>query len=237
MFFTAAIKGVVSSQVQEALENPQVRVEETAAGIAPGGETQNARRPSLLDFLVPGYSLMFLFFLVPSLAMTVIEERQTGAMSRLLSAPLPRSRILLGKLLTYFLIGAGQMAALLLAGKLIFRIDLGGALLALGAVIAASALAMAGLGILIAALARTQSQADGLASIIVLAMAVVSGAMFPSISIPGLQAVTPHYWSMQGFLNVIARGQGMEGVLLPVGILLTMAAVFFTAGAVRFRFE
>ncbi len=76
-----------------------------------------------------------------------------------------------------------------------------------------------------------------MAAIVVLAMAVVSGAMFPSISIPGVQQITPHYWSMQGFLNVISRGQGIEGILLPVGILLTMAAVFFTIGAVRFRFE
>jgi ABC-2 type transport system permease protein len=232
LFFTAAVKGVVSSQVQEALENPQVRMNET-----PFEETQNTRRPSLLETLVPGYSLMFLFFLVPNLAMTVMEERETGTLRRLLSAPLPRSRILLGKMLPYFLLGALQMVVILLASKLLFHINLGGAPLALGVVIAASALAMAGMGILIAALAHTQGQADGLAAIVVLAMAVVSGAMFPSISIPGLQMITPHYWSMQGFLNVISRGQGIEGVLLPVGILLTMAAVFFTVGAVRFRFE
>ncbi len=232
LFFTAAVKGVVSSQVQEALENPQVRLSE-----APVEETQTARKPSLLDYLVPGYSLMFLFFLVPNLATTVIEERETGTLRRLLSAPLPRSRILLGKMLPYFLIGVAQMIAVLLASKLLFNIDLGGAPLALGVVIAASALAMSGMGVLISALAHTQAQADGLAAIVVLAMAVVSGAMFPSISIPGVQQITPHYWSMQGFLNVISRGQGIEGILLPVGILLTMAAVFFTIGAVRFRFE
>jgi ABC-2 type transport system permease protein len=96
---------------------------------------------------------------------------------------------------------------------------------------------MASLGILIAAWARTESQADGLAVVLVLAMAVVSGAMFPSIQIPGLQLVTPHYWSMQGFLNIIARGQGTEGAFLPAGILLSMSALFFTVGAVRFHLE
>ncbi len=117
---------MVSSQVQEALENPQVRLSE-----APVEETQTARKPSLLDYLVPGYSLMFLFFLVPNLATTVIEERETGTLRRLLSAPLPRSRILLGKMLPYFLIGVAQMIAVLLASKLLFNIDLGGAPLAL----------------------------------------------------------------------------------------------------------
>ncbi len=231
-FFTSAIKGVVSSQVQETLKNPQVKVD-----AQPYADTGTVRRPSLLDHLVPGYSLMFVYFLIPSLALTVIEERQTGTLRRLLVAPLGRSQILLGKLLPYFLIAVVQFIFVLIASRLLFGIDLGNSTAALAIMIVASALAMAGLGILIATFARSEGQADGLATIIVLAMAVVSGAMFPNIAIPGLQAATPHYWSMQGFLNVILHGQGVPGVLGPAGILLTMAAVFFTVGAVRFRFE
>lgn len=231
-FFTSAIKGVVSSQVQEALENPQVKVD-----TQPYEETGKVRRPSLLDYLVPGYSLMFVYFLIPSLALTVIEERQTGTLRRLLVAPLARSQILLGKLLPYFLIAIGQFIFVLVASRLLFGIDLGNSTAALVIMIVSSALAMAGLGILIATFARSEGQADGLSTIIVLAMAVISGAMFPNIAIPGLQTITPHYWSMQGFLNVTLHGQGVSGVMVPAGILLTMAAVFFTVGAVRFRFE
>jgi ABC-2 type transport system permease protein len=231
-FFTAALKGIVSSQVQESLENPQVQL-----AVRPFDGDQDFHRPSLLDYLVPGYSLMFVFFLIPSLALTVIEEREVGTLRRLLVAPVPRSRILLGKMIPYFFIAVLQMLTVLLVSRLVFGIGLGNSIPALLLIIVCSALVMAALGILIAALAQTEGQADGLAIVVVLSMAVVSGAMFPSISIPGLQMITPHYWAMQGFLNVISRGLGVEGVLLPVGILLTMAAVFFTAGAVRFRFE
>jgi ABC-2 type transport system permease protein len=233
-FFSAALKGVVSSQVEEALANPQVTVD---ARPVEGKEQQEARRPSLLDYLVPGYSLMFVFFLISNLAATVIEERQTGTLQRLLVAPVPRSRILLGKMIPYFLIAAAQFTVILLASKLIFGIDLGNSVLALGVIILASSLAVVSLGILIAAFARSEGQASGLTIVLVLAMAVVSGAMFPNIAIPGIQALTPHYWAMQGFVNTIARGQDVQGVLLPAGILLTMSAVFFTIGAVRFRFE
>jgi ABC-2 type transport system permease protein len=231
-FFTAALKGIISSQVQETIDNPQVQL-----AMVPFEGQEQARRPSLLDSLVPGYSLMFVFFLIPSLALTVIEERESGTLRRLLVAPVPRSRILLGKMLPYFLIATVQLITLLLVSKLLFGIDLGNSVLALAVIIVCSALVMSGLGILIAAVSQTEGQADGLAIVSVLSMAVISGAMFPSISIPTLQMITPHYWSMQGFINVISRGQGMEGVLLPAGILLTMAAVFFTIGAVRFRFE
>ncbi len=231
-FFTAAIKGVVSSQVQDALDNPQVQLSVQASEVDAA-----VRQPSLLDHLVPGFSLMFVFFLISNLAVTVIEERQTGTLRRLLVAPIPRSRILLGKMLPYFLISVVQMTLVFGLSKLAFGIDLGHSMLGLGVIIAASSLAMASLGILVASLAQTEGQADGLGIVLVLAMAVISGSMFPSIFIPGLQYVTPHYWAMQGFLNIIARAGGVETVLRPAGVLLTMAAVFFTIGAIRFRFE
>lgn len=231
-FFAAAVKGVVSSQVQEALAAPQIQV-----ALQPLEETENARRPSLLDFLVPGYSLIFVYFLIPSLALTVIEERRMGMLQRLLVTPVSRSKILLGKMLPYSLIAAAQFVIVFTASWLLFGIDLGDSAVALAIVIFSSSLAMVGLGILIASFARSEGQADGIAIIIVLAMAVVSGVIFPNVSIPGLQLVTPQYWSMQGFLNVIIYGQGIPGVLGPTGILMTMAAAFFTAGAVRFWFE
>lgn len=231
-FLTSALKGVVSSQVQDAMDNPQVQLH-----VEPFEAQEEVRKPSLLDYLVPGYSLMFVFFLISSLAMTVIEEREMGTLRRLLVAPVARSRILLGKLLPYFLIAVVQFIAILLASSYIFNIDLGDAPLGLVMIIISSAAVMAGMGILIAALAKTAAQADGITTVVVLAMAVVSGAMFPSISIPGLQFVTPHYWAMQGFLNIIARGQGIAGALLPSGILMSMAVIFFTIGAIKFRFE
>ncbi len=233
-FFAAAQEGVVASQVEQALTNPQVTIDAQPFELEDG---QAARQPSLLDYLVPGYSLMFVFFLISNIATTVIEERQVGALRRLMVTPVPRSRILLGKMLPYFLIAVLQFVVILLASKLIFGIDLGNSPLALAIIILAVSLSMAALGILISAFAQSEGQAGGLTTILVLAMAVVSGAMFPTISIPGLKALTPHYWAMQGFINTIARGQGVEGVLLPAGVLITMAAVFFTIGAMRFQFE
>ncbi len=233
-FFTAAVKGVVSNQVEEALSNPEISVKVQPLEKA---KDQAARRPTLLDYLVPGYSLMFVFFLISNIAATVIEERQSGTLRRLLIAPVPRSRILLGKMFPYFWIAVVQLTVVLLASKFIFGVDLGNSILALGVIILASAMAVVSLGILIAAFARSESQAGGLSIVLVLAMAVVSGVMFPNISIPGIKALTPHYWAMQGFINTIALGQDVQGVLLPAGILLSMSAVFFTIGAIRFRFE
>lgn len=231
-FFTAALKGVISSQVQEAMDNPLVTI-----SAQPIQGQENARRPSLLDYLVPGYSLMFVFFLISNLAMTVIEERESGTLRRLLITPVPRSRILMGKMLPYYLIAVTQFVFVLLFSRLAFGIDLGHSNLGLAVIILTASLTMVTMGILLAAFAQNEGHAGGLSIVVVLAMAVVSGAMFPNIAIPGLQMITPHYWAMQGFINIISRGQGVESTFLPAGILLTMSAVFFTIGAIRFRFE
>ncbi|NLG95932.1 MAG: ABC transporter permease [Chloroflexi bacterium] len=234
-FLTAAIKGVVSSQVQDALDDPLISLD-----VQPARELEHVRRPSLIDSLVPGNSLMFVYFLVPSLALAVIAERETGSLRRLLIAPIPRSSLLLGKLIPYALIGIAQMTFILLISQLLFRLEIRWSVesfLALGLLITASALAMGALGIFIAAVARTEGQANGLAIVIILVMAVASGAMFPAVSLPVIKFITPHYWALQGFANVIARGQGFEGVLGPTGILLTIAALLFTAGAVLFSIQ
>jgi hypothetical protein len=42
---------------------------------------------------------------------------------------------------------------------------------------------------------------------------------------------------MQGMLDILLRGQDAGGVLLEAGVLIGFAAVFFTIGARRFRYE
>jgi len=42
---------------------------------------------------------------------------------------------------------------------------------------------------------------------------------------------------MDGFQNIILRGLGLDSVLLPAGILLVYAVVFFGLAVWRFRFE
>ena len=47
----------------------------------------------------------------------------------------------------------------------------------------------------------------------------------------------PPRWAMQGMLDIVLRGQGLEGVLPEAGVLLGMAAVLFVIGVLRFKYE
>ena len=48
---------------------------------------------------------------------------------------------------------------------------------------------------------------------------------------------TPTGWAMSGLKNTVARGLGLESVLLPCAVLLGMASVFFTIGLSRLHLE
>src|SRR6516165_6619532 len=60
------------------------------------------------QFLVPSYTVMFVFFIVNFMARSLIGERETGTLGRLLIAPLTRSELMLGKLFPFLIISLVQ---------------------------------------------------------------------------------------------------------------------------------
>jgi ABC-2 type transport system permease protein len=232
-FLTAALKGVVSSQVQDAMDDPLVRLNVVAAGDA----GNIVRPPTILEHLVPGYTFFFAFFLVGMMARVVLDERVSGTFRRLLVSPVSRAAVLLGKIVPYFIIIVVQVSLLMGLCSVVFDVGLGQSPLAFLLMTVAAAAAVVGLGIMVAALVRTEGQAESLPDLLTISMAVVSGAMFPSIRFPFLQYLTPHFWAIQGFQDVITRNLGVGAVLNEAGILLGMAVIFFAVGVSRFRFE
>ncbi|MBM2848715.1 MAG: hypothetical protein HW418_1657 [Anaerolineales bacterium] len=231
-FIRAGVKGVVAKQVNEAIDNPLIDLEKQSVSAS-----ANPIEATRLGGLVPGYTLMFLFFLLSHIAAAVVEERSLGSLRRLLVTPASKAVILAGKMLPFFFIAIGQMLFVLLVSSWVFKMSLGNSPLALAVIILATALSAATLGILVASLVKNENQAGGLTILVVLVLAVISGSISDNIQIMGPNFVTPHYWARQGMLNVLQRGMGLEGVWLPAGILLGLSVVFFAIGARRFKFE
>ena len=231
-FIRAGVKAVVAKQVNEAIDNPLIDLEKEAVSVS-----ANPIEATRLGGLVPGYTLMFLFFLVSHIAVAVVEERSLGSLRRLLVTPASKAVILAGKMLPFFLIAIGQMLFVLLVSSWVFNMSLGNSLPALIVIVVATALSAATLGILVSALVKNESQASALTILVVLVLAVISGCINESIQLIGPNMLTPHYWARQGMLNVLQRGMGLEGVWVPAGMLLALSVVFFVVGARRFKFE
>jgi ABC-2 type transport system permease protein len=197
--------------------------------------------PDAVEQNVPGYTIFGVFFIVSVLAGSILNEKEVGTFRRLMVAPLPRAALLLGKLLPYYLVNLIQVALMFAVGWLVFGMNLGNAPLALVIVTLATAAAATGLGLLVAALGKTERQISGISTLLALTLAAVGGMMVPVFVMPDFMQVvakiSPHYWALQGYQDVIVRGLGVKAVLPEAGVLLGFALAFYTVAVARFRFE
>ncbi len=204
--------------------------------IAEGRSSQS----SIYDRLVPGFTVMFTFFLVNVMARSFIAERDIGTLRRLRIAPLSPAGLLVGKTLPYLVISLLQSVALFLFGRLLFDMTWGerpGLLLPL---IACTSLAATSLGLLIAASVRTDAQVSSYSNLIVITLAGVSGCFVPREWMPDvmkeISVVTPHAWSLIGYLEVLSNPEPEVAVIAKSCLmLLGFSVVFFVVGYRRFR--
>jgi ABC-2 type transport system permease protein len=145
-----------------------------------------------------------------------------------------------GKILPYYLVNLIQIAIMFGVAHLLFGMAFGN-VVALAAISLAMAAAATGLGIMIAALGKTDTQVGGLTSLLTLTMSALGGCLMPISIMPKfLQTIShfiPHAWAMQGFQDVLVRGYGLPGILPEIGVLLGFAAAFFLIGVWRFKFD
>jgi ABC-2 type transport system permease protein len=110
---------------------------------------------------------------------------------------------------------------------------------ALFVLIVVTAITMSGVGLVIAAFARTEEQAAGLQIVLVISMSAIGGAMVPSFLIPEVvrtvAMATPVHWAMQGFTDIFWRQKGLEGILDECGVLLLMSVVLMSVSVIVFR--
>jgi ABC-2 type transport system permease protein len=189
---------------------------------------------------VPGYTILGVFFIVGTMASSILQEKREGTFRRLLVAPLLRPILLAGKILPYYFVNLIQIAIMFSVAHLLFGMAFGNPV-ALVVISMALAAAATGLGIMIAALGKTDAQVSGLATLLTLTLSALGGCLMPTYIMPSfletLSRFTPNAWAMQGFQDVLVRGYGLAGILPEAGILLGFAAVFFLIGVWRFRFD
>jgi ABC-2 type transport system permease protein len=218
--------------------------EEAPAESEPTAAADAADRVSLEDkvymVLVPGFTVMFVFFLINIMARSFIAERDQGTLRRLKLAPIDSVSILIGKTLPFYLTSVVQTSLLFLCGKALFQMPWGPEPIYLIPVILCTSLAATSLGLLLATLVHTDQQVSSFGTSIVLVLGGISGCMFPRLWLPELMKkislFTPHAWSLEAFDAVLTH-KAVDSMLVfdCCLALLAFAAVFFLCGWWRFR--
>ncbi len=229
--------GAIMTQLQAMRQQPAISVR--SEDLAGAEEERTAWNP--FSWEMPAFTVMFTFFLVSTIAASIWMEREGGMFRRLLTAPLSRSTLIAGKMLAYVIVVFLQVAVMFGVGRLAFDMPLGSSPLGLLLMTLALALAATSLGMLVAALARSEKQADSLGVLLGFVLAGIGGCLMPFFSgdygslMKTVSQFTPHAHALVGYINLIEHNASLTQILPQIGAVLAFAAAFFGVSVWRLK--
>jgi ABC-2 type transport system permease protein len=166
--------------------------------------------------------LLFLFLSVGLVARSLLDEKRRHVLDRMRVSPIRPSAILAGKCASTVVLGVLSLAVIWLVTALALGADWGdpvGVVL----LIVTSALAVAGIAGVVAAVARTDQAAESFATMVAFVLALVGGNFIPLGDLPDalrrVSLLSPNGWALQGFAELSAGG-GSAGDVVPHALVL-----------------
>lgn len=193
-----------------------------------------------VSYFAPAMGIFFVFFMVGFGARSYFAEQEQGTLDRIAAAPIGRGAILLGKSLSTFVYSLVSLVVVIAVSWLAFGARWADPI-AVGALCVAMSVAVVCLTALVTVLARTERQAEGIASIIVFGLALLGGNfVYASVAPPLLRELalyTPNGWALRGFTDLGTGVGGWPAVAAPLtGIaVFSFATAALTLIALRFR--
>ncbi len=223
----AAVAHQQAGASEEELSAIAEQVATTPPPIALRDVSASAKVLDTKTYFAAGMAVFFLLFTVQFGVSSLIEERSDGTLARLLAAPVRRTSILVGKLLTSIVLGVVSLTVLVVGTSLLLGARWGDPL-GVALLILAGVLAGTGITSLVASFARTPEQAGSWQAVVAVTLGLLGGAFFPIQQSGSFMAtaslVTPHAWFLRGLGSLVGEG-GVVDVLPAVGALLCFAVV------------
>ena len=213
-----------------------------SAGGAPRPVIQILYNPELTTswVMVPGLAgliLVFIGTLITSLG--VVRERQSGTLEQLAVMPFRAWDVIAGKIAPYLMVASVDLVLVIVVGMGLFHVPFAGnvAVFALGA--ALFLLVTLGMGVLISTVSQNQGQAIQLAFMILLPQVLLSGLIFPVLSMAAgvrwISYVLPLTYFIQISRGVMLKAEPITALWQPIGLLALLAVVVLGLAIIRFR--
>lgn len=198
--------------------------------LAPIGSATSFYLPSMVALLIQHLGVTFA-------ALSMVRERELGAVELFSVAPVSAVHILLGKCLAYVLLGAGLCAVLVASLRATIGYPLGGDLIDAALVDLLVLLASVGIGMLVAQVSRSDSQAVQLSMLLLLGGFFFSG-FFLSNGRLGEPAATlgrllPATHGTELSRDVLLRGRSLEPTAFVPLVAMALVTLLLAVTSLR----
>ena len=200
----------------------------------------NPQMKSAYNF-VPGImGLIFILICAMMTSVSIVREKEMGTMEVLLVSPVRPIKIILAKMIPYFVISCINLTTILLIARYLLDVPMSGGV---GGVVAISIiyliLALA-LGLLVSTLASSQVVALLIsAMVMLLPMMMLSGMVFPIENLPTvlkpLPYIVPARWYIEAIRKLMIMGLPLSAVVKEVFILILMTFVLMGVSLKKFK--
>ena len=184
-----------------------------------------------VNYYAGAVAVLFLLFSAMQGAATLIEERQSGVVDRLLLGPGGTRVVVSGKFVFLSVQGTLQVALIFVVAWLAYGLDLPGNLLPWLLTTVVTAVAAAGLALALCAACSTRQQAQNLSTFFVLILSAVGGSMVPRFMMPPwlqeLGWLTPNAWAIEAYQGIFWRGEPLDVLALRWAVLAAIGLVAF----------
>lgn len=190
---------------------------------------------------VPGMAVLFSLFLIGHIGYLFFREHHFGTWERLRASPLSPAEVIIGKSLPVVGLAVVQQLLLFVLGLWLFDLHIAGSVLALVAVALGLSVCLVAIGVAAAAYLRSAQRLNAVSGVLAMVLGGLGGSLTPVESLPAwaqqIAPLSPGYWAVRGYRDVILDAGSLSDVVPAVGVLLLFAGIAGALAAVRFRFE
>lgn len=192
------------------------------------------------NVMIPGLlGMVTMFMSTVMTALGVVREREHGTLEQLVVTPIRPAELMVGKVLPYAVVAAGDFLLVLVVGSWLFDLEFAGNLPLFLALTLLFLLATLGMGLLISTVAQNQQQAMQLALFSVMPQMVLSGLIFPLSSMPQIIQYVAYLFPFTYFVPIargmFIKGQGLDLLWLPALVVGLYSVAMLAIASVQFR--
>lgn len=199
---------------------------------------KNAMQGTAVTQYVPGFVVMFVFFIIITMVRNFFKDRDSGMLARLRSTPMKPYHYLIGMWVPNIIAVIIQCTVLISFGKLVYDVNLGN-LLAICLIVLCLSVCATGIGLALCMFVQSENQGTAFTQIITMGGAVMAGLWFPFEIMPDFaQAIgrfTPQYWAQHSFQDVMIRNMNTADIWNGLAVLLAYGAVGLLLASLRYK--